>query len=356
MNKIFFITAGGTGGHIIPAISIYYALKNRNYNVKFLCRKKDLKIVEQLRPIVHNLLFLPGKGLKRKFSLDNIFSLIYLLYGIIISLFWILKFKPDAILSFGGYISFPILVSGALKKIPIFLFEQNSYPGIVNRIFKRWAKVIFVNFKYTQKFFKNSIIVGNPVRDSLKRKISKKECARFFNIRPKNVILVMGGSQGALKINEIFSKIVDELKNFEIIWITGKFHFYKFKSKAKRGKIYITPYLKEMEYAYNIAKLAITRAGALTITELSYFGIPAILIPLPHSAENHQLINAKIIEKSGGGIVIEESELTPRILFDKINKIFKNKSQLKKMGNSIKKFYKQDATKKIIKIIEEKLK
>ena len=145
MNKIFFITAGGTGGHIIPAISIYYALKNRNYNVKFLCRKKDLKIVEQLRPIVHNLLFLPGKGLKRKFSLDNIFSLIYLLYGIIISLFWILKFKPDAILSFGGYISFPILVSGALKKIPIFLFEQNSYIGIVNRIFKRWAKVIFVN-------------------------------------------------------------------------------------------------------------------------------------------------------------------------------------------------------------------
>lgn len=356
MNKVFFIIAGGTGGHIIPALSVYQAIKKtKNCDAYFICRKKDLQIVEQLKSIKYNILFLPGRGLKRKLVLSNLISLIYVLYGIIISFFWNLKLKPSAILSFGGYLSFPVLTTGMLMRIPMFLFEQNSYPGVVNRIFKNRARIVFVNFRYTRRFFKNSFVVGNPLRETLKQKLSADKCYKFFNFKNKDVILVMGGSQGALKINQVFSKIVEKLKNFNIIWITGKSHFNKFKSKQMDGRIYITPYLKEMEYAYNITKLAIARAGALTITELAYFGIPAIFVPLPISAENHQLINAKIVQEAGGGIVIEEKNLNPEILFQNISQIFKNRRLLKEMGNNIKRVYIPDSTAKIMKKIKQEI-
>ncbi|MBN1898428.1 MAG: undecaprenyldiphospho-muramoylpentapeptide beta-N-acetylglucosaminyltransferase [Spirochaetes bacterium] len=351
MIKRFIIAAGGTGGHIIPALSIFETLAKENHVVRFLCRKKDLDIVPQLKEIKKNLIFLPGKGLKRKLTLTNLVSFFYVFYGFFLSFFILLKVRPNAVLSFGGYLSFPVLCCSVLFRVPLFLFEQNSYPGIVNRLFKRWARIVFVNFEYTRRFFKRSLVVGNPLREALKKKVNKKEALKFFNINKKKIILVMGGSQGALAINKVIRESIDKLGDFGIIWITGKTHFQKFNSKKKKGQISILPYLQQMEYAYSLADLAITRAGALSLTELAYFSIPAIMIPLPVSAEDHQLLNARIIENKKAGLVIQEKDLSSRLLLQRIRELFKRKAILQRMKKSMKQLYHKDTTEKVIKTL-----
>ncbi len=357
MSSNIFVVAGGTGGHIMPALAIYSRLKKEKFSLHFICRKKDIRIVEQIEKIKNDMLFLSGKGIRRDLSFSNFLALLYVIYGILISLYWILKFEPKAVLSFGGYISFPLLFSSKLLGVPYFLFEQNSYPGVVNRIFSRWAAKIFINFVDTKKYFDKGIVVGNPIRDDLLQKVKRKDAFNYFgfNNMKKKVILISGGSQGSLRINEIAARIIEKMRDFNIIWITGSYSYEKFKEKSKKGSIYITSYLNDMVYAYSIADLAIVRAGAMTITELSYFGIPTIFIPLPSAAENHQFINAKIAEKSGGAFVFEEKNLNVNLILEKINMVLKKRSQYVKMKNGMKKLYKPLAVEKIVRIIKKEI-
>ncbi len=343
------ISAGGTGGHILPGLSIYDLLKTDNHEVKFICRKADYDFIEDLKNIKHDLIFFSGIGLRRRLSLRNVLFAYHLMMNFIRSLILFLTFYPDAIICLGGYITFPVLFVSYIFKIPFFLCEQNSYPGIVNRIFGPNAKKVFVNFKYSTKFFKNSIVTGNPIPKKLKEKISITQAYKFFNFNKKRkVLLVMGGSQGALRINQVFEKIIPKLNKYNIIWLVGKNNYSQFKKYQKQINTRVLGYLKETIYAFKIADVSVSRAGAMSISELAFFGIPAIFIPLPHAAENHQYINAYAIVKLGGGQIVEEKFLNEEILFQKINELLSNTSVLQKYKKNIRKFYQENSEKKIV--------
>lgn len=343
------ISAAGTGGHILPGLSIYDLLKTDNHEVRFICRKADYNFIEDLKNIKNDLIFFPGTGLRRRLSLRNILFAYYLMINFIRSFILFLTFYPDAIICMGGYITFPVLFVSCIFKIPFFLCEQNSYPGIVNRIFGSYAQGVFVNFKYSTKFFKNSMVTGNPIPKKLKEEVSINQAYKFFSFKKKRkVLLVMGGSQGALKINRVFERILPKLNKYNIIWLVGKNNYSQFKKYQEQINIRIFGYLKETIYAFKIADAAVSRAGAMSISEQAFFGIPTIFIPLPHAAENHQYINAQTIVKIGGGQIIEEKNLNKQILFQKIDELLSNTSALQKYKKNIKKFYQGNSEEKIV--------
>ncbi len=335
--KKYIIVAGGTGGHIIPALAVYELLKEKGYKLKFVCRKKDFYIVEQLKEIEEDTIKLWGRGFPRKLTIKNFFSFLTLILNCFISFFYILLYQPDGILAFGGYITFPWLASALIFHKKIYLFEQNSIPGIVNRIFYKYAEKVFVNFEYTKKFFPSAVVLGNPVKKELQKKMPVKKARESFGFKNKKpVLLVMGGSQGAEVINKTVAQIINEIKNLNILWLTGKRNYPFYKKYASKN-VCVIDYTTEMNRVYSASDIAITRAGAMSLTELAYYGIPAILIPLKIATENHQLINAKIYEELGGVYIIEEDNLNKEKLKKMLNQLLKNR---KKMSSQIRRAYK----------------
>lgn len=342
MKKMsFIITAGGTGGHILPGLSVYERLRSDKHDVRFICRKKDYLLIDDLKKIRTDLIFLNGIGWQRGISMRSMRNFIFLYFlfvNIVRTFFILLKYSPDAVIGLGGYITFPVLLISRWFKIPCFLCEQNSYPGMVNRIMSRSARRIFLTYDYSRRFLKNRtvIVTGNPLRHNISRAIDRKKAYQFFKFRSrKKVLLIMGGSQGAVKINETIRNILDSLKSFNIIWLVGKRSYQEYK-KYQSDQIRIIGYFKAMNYAYSIADLAVCRAGAMSITELSYYGIPALFIPLAIAADNHQFINARVLVKTRAAELIEEKKLSPDLLLNRIRKLAGQKAVYKK---NMKKFF-----------------
>ncbi len=353
----FLITAGGTGGHILPGLSIYNLLKAGNHEVRFICRKKDYSFIEDLKKIKTDILFFPGTGMRRRLALENILFIFHLTVNFIRSLWLFLTFYPDAVIGMGGYLTFPILSASVIFRVPFFLCEQNSYPGIVNRIFRSRARMVFINFEYSAKFFPVCKLTGNPLREQMKKKISLKQAHKFFNFKKKKkVLLIMGGSQGAQKINQAFEKVIPVLDKYNIIWLVGMNNYHLYKRYQRRTNIRIFKYLKEMNYALKTADLAVSRAGAMSISELSFFGLPALFIPLEQASDNHQYINADIIVKLGGGEIIEEKLLNDKRLFKKIEDMTSRRSVLLKYKKKIFGFHHKESEKEIVEEIYNQLK
>ncbi|MDD5067549.1 MAG: UDP-N-acetylglucosamine--N-acetylmuramyl-(pentapeptide) pyrophosphoryl-undecaprenol N-acetylglucosamine transferase [bacterium] len=337
----FIVCAGGTGGHILPGLSIYEELKKEKHEVKFVCRKKDLNLIEELKQISKNLFFLNGIGLRRSLSLRNILFLYYLAVNLIKTFLLFLRFSPDRVVCMGGYITFPVLLMSFFFRIPFYLCEQNSHPGLVNKMFGRFSQEVFVNFAYTRRFFKKVIVAGNPVRDAVQEAVDRTKAFHYFRFREKKpVLLIMGGSQGSLRLNYSVAGIFHNLQRFNIIWLVGKKNFNEFKKYRNEG-IQILPYLEKMNYAYSIADMALSRAGAMSITELAYYGIAALFIPLALATNNHQLINAGILAKAKAGELLEEKNLYSDILQSRISHVYQNRSLYRL---NIRKFYVKEST------------
>ncbi len=356
MKNRFFIAAGGTGGHILPALAIYYKLVSQLDFVKFICRKKDTSLINELNNIEQNLLFLNAIGFKRKFSYKNIIAGYWVVLNIIKSFYWFIKFKPEVVIGMGGYITFPVLLWASILKKNIFLFEQNSIPGMVNKLFYKKADAVFVNFEYTKKFIPEAILVNNPIRKSISKKISEKEAYKFFGFKNKlPVIMIAGGSQGAKIINSSVAEIINKLvENFNVIWITGRNMIDDYSKFGKLKNLFIEGFLENMNYAYSIADLVISRAGSMSVTEMCYFEVPAILIPLKIATANHQYFNAKSLSDRGAAVIIEEKFLTSKILFDKINDLFKT-GKIKSMKMKIKDSYIKNSDEIILQEIKRRI-
>ncbi len=354
MANKFFISAGGTGGHILPALAIYYNLISKKETVKFVCREKDLTLINELRKINSDLLFLNAVGFKRKISGRNFIAVYWIVINIIKTLFWFLKYKPDAVIGMGGYITFPVLFWANILKREIFLFEQNSIPGMVNKLFYKKASCVFINFEYTKKFIPDGILVNNPVR---LKKIKKNSAYKYFGfVKEYPVILISGGSQGARIINETIKDILPELvKKFNIIWLTGKNNYNAYRKYLKLKNVQIKGFLDEMSYAYSIADLVISRAGSMSLTEIIYFEIPSILIPLKIATGNHQYYNAKSLQQRGAAMIIEEKDLSPDMILKSINSIFHNKSNIGKMKRKLKNLYVKNSDRIIVEEIYRRL-
>ncbi len=356
------LTGGGTAGHILPLISIVREIKKnhseKNIDFYYIGPKDDFALTLLSREGVEVKTIFAGK-IRRYFSFKNVTDLLIKIpLGILQSFFHIFAISPDLIFSKGGYGSIPVILAGKILFAPIFLHESDIAPGLANRVAGRMALEIFTAFPVektgdfpTEKMFS----VGNPIRKDLLEKCGYDTAKRVFNLKgEKPIILVLGGSQGAQRINDKILVVLSKLlKDFEIIHQTGDRNFEQVKAEAEvvTDKDAIKdyhpfPFLneKELACAYQSSDLVISRAGAGTIFELAALGKPSILVPLEESAQNHQVRNAYAFAEKGSAVVMEEENFTPHFLLEKIRNLFSSKTKLKKMSEIARDFSKPDAS------------
>ena len=356
------LTGGGTGGHIFPLVAV-------SKQLKILAKEKGIKYLEiyYLGPddFGENILELEGikfisittGKLRRYLSAKNIIDIFKIPVGFIQSLWYMFHIMPDVVFSKGGYGSFPVIVASRLYFIPIIIHESDSIPGISNKITSGFAKKIAISFQKSKEYFKNQekiVITGNPIREDIKQGL-KEEAKKIFNLSGgKPIIFILGGSLGSKKINDLVLGILSELLlRYEIIHQCGKTNFEIITKESKAivsenllGYYHPYPFMyKELKHAYAAADIIISRAGAGSIFEIACVGKPSIIIPLSNSAQNHQKENAYYYASSGAAISLEESNLTPNILLDTINKIYSDPTMMERMKIAAKNFSKPEAAK-----------
>lgn len=360
------LTGGGTGGHLFPLIAVAKELKNISLErglydteIRFYGPKTtDESLYAALAD--ENIKFEPvmsGK-MRRYFSLQNPIDLIKFIIGIFQAQWKLFRFMPNVIFSKGGYGSLPIVIVGWMFGIPIIIHESDSIPGLVNKISSRFAKRIAIAFPSAAKYFQDSkvAILGNPTREDLMIG-SAEEAKTILKLKgDKNLILIIGGSQGARAINDLVMTSLDDLLlRYEIILICGEKNyrdlFNESEARLKQGQkeyFHLFPFLKsELKHALTAASLIVSRAGAGSIFEIAYLGKPSILIPLPNSAQDHQLENAYEYSKFGGAIVIEQQNMTPHLFLDNINRILGDENLFRQMSENALKFFTPQAARKI---------
>ena len=349
----FIISGGGTGGHIYPAIAIANELRSRFPKAEFLFvgaqDKMEMQKVPQAGYAIKGLWI---AGLQRKFTLQNLLFPVKLLSSLLKSRAIIKSFKPDVVIGTGGFASGPLLQMANSLNIPTLIQEQNSYPGITNKLLSKKANKICVAYENLERFFpkEKMILTGNPVRQDLIAIDSKrKEAIKFFNLDPsKKTLLILGGSLGARRVNQLIEKEKDSILNLnvQVIWQCGKFYLDEYK-KYDSNNVQVLAFIDRMDLVYAAADFVISRAGASSVSELSIVGKPVLFIPSPNVAEDHQTKNAKSIVDKNGALMIKESELD-----ENFNTIFSdlvtNENLQKQLSENIKKLAKVNATKDIV--------
>lgn len=286
--------------------------------------------------------------------------------GIVQAFFRIFVLSPDIIFSKGGYGSIPSALAGWILRVPIILHESDIVPGMANKIVARFATETIVSFPNTQYFPKNKmIVIGNPIRKDILTG-SKEEATKLFHLQgTKPMLLLLGGSQGAQRVNDMLLVVLNEaLQNYEIIHQTGEKNFVQVKAEAQvvvakeRQSLYHpVAFLKETElrHAYAAAALIVSRAGSGSVFEIAALGKPSILIPLPEAAQNHQIENAYAYQKAGACIVLEENNLTPHFFLERVHSLFSAEPELQRMKDAARAFGKPEAGRIIANYIIESL-
>ncbi|WP_339629493.1 undecaprenyldiphospho-muramoylpentapeptide beta-N-acetylglucosaminyltransferase [uncultured Maribacter sp.] len=314
-NYRFILSGGGTGGHIYPAIAIANELKRRHPNAEFLfVGAKDRMEMEKVPQAGYKIEGLWITGIQRKLTLKNLLFPIKLISSLMRANSIVSKFKPHAVIGTGGFASGPLLKMATVKGIPCVLQEQNSFAGITNKLLKDKVEKICVAYDGMEQFFPKDKIVktGNPVRsDLVELKASKSEALAFFELNvDKKTLLVLGGSLGARRINQL---VADHLTYFEelglqVIWQCGKGYYETYKSNQSET-IKVHAFLNTMDKAYVAADFIISRAGAGAVSELCLVGKPTFFIPSPVVAEDHQTKNALSLVGHNAAIMIREKDL-----------------------------------------------
>lgn len=340
------IAAGGTGGHIYPGIAIAEEFLKRNPENKILFigsydgLEKDLVPKEGFRI---RLIF--ARGLLRKISWKSISAPFITFIGFIQTLFFFLFNRPDYLILTGGYVSFPVAISAKILGIKLLLCEQNVLPGFVNRVLSKIVNVTILSFEESLQFIKGEVL-GNPVRKRI------REAPKWKSSKKR--ILIMGGSQGALRLNQEVIENLFKFKdsNIDIIHLVGA---RDYSAMIDRKSFSGYPFYYPISYLYNVEKelckadLVVSRAGATAIAEFLILGIPSILIPFPYSAEGHQDFNADVIEKHGAGIALKEKYIEK--LSDIITGIIKDETRLFEMSKAALNLAKPNAAKEIVDIV-----
>lgn len=322
------ISGGGTGGHIFPAIAIANALKTKFPNVDILFVGAEGKMeMEKVPAAGYKIIGLPIMGLQRRLTLENLKFPFMLLKSMRMAKRILNEFQPNVVVGVGGYASGPLLKAATKMKIPALIQEQNSYPGITNKMLAGKVQKICVAYQDMEKFFPKDKIVltGNPVRQDIKNLEAKRERAieHFELDKNKKTILVIGGSLGAKTINESIDagleKIVD--KNMQLLWQTGKWYADKAAKAVEPFQdkhIKTMPFIAKMDYAYAVADLVISRAGASSISELCIAAKATVFVPSPNVAEDHQTKNAMALVNQNAALLVNDMEaknkLVPQVL------------------------------------------
>jgi len=321
---------GGTGGHLFPAIAIADELKKLDLGAEILFvgtkHKIEARVVPQCGYAFRTIWI---SGLHRSFRIGNLLFPLKVIISFMQARSIIKIFKPDVVVGTGGYVSGPVLRAAVMMDIPTLIQEQNSYPGITTRMLANRVNELHLTFESSKKYFsrKDHVFVsGNPTRNTLENVDAAKAFVYFGFDRQENkkTLLIIGGSLGAHSINEAVQLHLDELikKGFRILWQTGKEYFPEASTAAQNFSpniISVFQFIDRMDYAYTVADLVVCRAGATTLAELTRLGKPAILVPYPHAAANHQVENARVMAESGAAEILYDAEVSEWLLQSVLN-------------------------------------
>ena len=363
------ISGGGTGGHIYPGIAIADALKEINPNTEILFVGAEGKMeMEKVPKAGYRVIGLPIRGLQRSFSKKNITENLKFplrMFNSLSKARTIIKdFKPDVVVGTGGYASGAILQVASAANIPTLIQEQNGYAGITNKILSRQVNAVCVAYPNMENYFPKQKIqfTGNPVRSDLKDLPNPIQTDfNYFNLlQGKKTILVMGGSGGAKTINEAILNELETIFNndFQLIWQTGKFYIDSIKEQLAtknllhHSHLFVSDFIYDMKKAYQCCDVVVGRAGALTISELTLVEKPAILIPSPNVAEDHQTKNAMALAKEDAAMLIKDNEADERLIPTLIY-VLNDEKQQEKLKNNIRVFARPDAAEDIAKCVME---
>jgi UDP-N-acetylglucosamine--N-acetylmuramyl-(pentapeptide) pyrophosphoryl-undecaprenol N-acetylglucosamine transferase len=350
----FILSGGGTGGHIYPAIAIANELKLRFPDAEFLfVGAKDKMEMQKVPQASYKIKGLWIAGLQRRLTFDNTLFPVKLISSLLKARTIIRNFKPDVVIGTGGFASGPLMQVAGFAGIPTVVQEQNSFPGITNKLLGKKASKICVAYENLERFFPKDkmVLTGNPVRqDLIDLHDKRKEAIAYFNLDSnKKTLLVLGGSLGARRINQLIAKeIIDfSSQGVQVIWQCGKFYFEEYKHFNENENIRVLAFIDRMDLVYAAADIVISRAGASSVSELCIIGKPVIFIPSPNVAEDHQTKNAKAIVDKGGAILLKESELDTQ--FEKVfNNLVKDENLQKSLSENIQKLAKVNATQDIV--------
>jgi UDP-N-acetylglucosamine--N-acetylmuramyl-(pentapeptide) pyrophosphoryl-undecaprenol N-acetylglucosamine transferase len=361
-NYKFIISGGGTGGHIFPALAIANEIKRRYPNSEFLFvgakGRMEMSKVPQAGYDIEGLWI---SGLQRKLTLKNLSFPFKLISSMMDAKKIIKKFRPDYVIGTGGYASGPTLRAAQSAGVPTMIQEQNSYPGITNKLLAPRVDHICVAYENMDKFFPKEKIIytGNPIRNEVIQIEGKKEEAvRYFTLSgDKKTILLVGGSQGALSVNKAIAENIEFFKREDIqfVWQTGSLYYEQALEVSKSfSNVRVVEFINRMDLAYSIADLVVSRAGAMAISELCAVAKPVIFIPLPSAAEDHQTKNAQSIAKNNAAVVIHNSEVVDKIV-PEIERLFEHSVLMDEMSLNISKYSVEDAASRIVNQIEKNL-
>ncbi|GIZ08943.1 undecaprenyldiphospho-muramoylpentapeptide beta-N-acetylglucosaminyltransferase [Flavobacterium sp. UMI-01] len=357
----FILSGGGTGGHIYPAIAIANELKLRFPDAEFLFvgaeDKMEMQKVPQAGYAIKGLWI---AGLQRKITLQNMMFPFKVIASLLKSRKIIKQFKPDVVIGTGGFASGPLLQMANMLGIPTVIQEQNSFPGITNKLLSKKADAICVAYENLERFFpkEKMKVTGNPVRQDLIAIENKRdEAIKYLQLDSnKKTLLVLGGSLGARRVNQLIEKELESIvaQGVQVIWQCGKLYFEEYK-KYNSSSVQVVAFIERMDLVYAAADVIISRAGASSVSELCIVGKPVIFIPSPNVAEDHQTKNAKAIVDKKGALMLKEQELDS--LFSVVfEALMKDQGKQAQLSENIKALAMPEATKliadEIVKLIK----
>jgi UDP-N-acetylglucosamine--N-acetylmuramyl-(pentapeptide) pyrophosphoryl-undecaprenol N-acetylglucosamine transferase len=365
-SNTLLIVGGGTGGHISPGVALYEEFVAAGARAFFLTGKKDARF-SSLRDVAEgDLIYYRAPSFSR-----NIVKLPFFALGFaaaVLRAYVIIKKKRvEAVIGMGGYVSAPALVAARMAGVPLFLCEQNTVPGKVTAFFAGSARAVYTTFESTRDYVRKElrdrlVLAGNPIRKKVLAAPDRESARRAFNMRHcKKVILAIGGSQGAMTINELVlglkASYPGEFKDVGIIWSTGGLSYEKYKQAVQRigdtGSLYMSPFIDEVGAAYMASDIAISRSGSGVMVELAAMGVPSILIPFPYAAMDHQDRNADEFVKAGASVKIANADAVPEKVFPALSELLGNPTLLSRMSARAREAARPDAAAAVVKSVME---
>jgi UDP-N-acetylglucosamine--N-acetylmuramyl-(pentapeptide) pyrophosphoryl-undecaprenol N-acetylglucosamine transferase len=361
-NYKFILSGGGTGGHIYPAIAIADELKSRYPDAEFLfVGASDRMEMDKVPQAGYKIEGLWISGIQRKLTLKNLMFPLKLIISLLRSRKIINTFKPDVVIGTGGFASGPVLQVATSKNIPCLIQEQNSYPGITNKLLGKKVNTICVAYDGLEKFFPKEKLklTGNPIRKDLLEVNSKQIEGKdaFTLIHSKHTLLVLGGSLGARRINQLIEANIDffETHNVQVLWQCGKLYYDQYKSYNTLKFVQVHAFINNMDMAYAASDIIISRAGAISVSELCIVGKPVIFIPSPNVSEDHQTKNAKAVADKTAAILIKEKDLDTDFQ-NQFSDLISNEEKRNELSENIEALALVNATNDIVNEVEKLLK
>lgn len=361
-SNVYFVTGGGTGGHIYPAMAVADAL-SEEAKVYYVGNRHNMEYgLANVKG--YKFLHVGVSGMPRKLSPKFFYWGVRLVRAILYSIRYIKKYKPKAVFATGGYVSAPMIFACIMTKTPYMMHDCDAMPGLVTRRLCKRAKYVSLAFEKAKRFIPNrrTVVTGNPIRKEFST-LTKDEARSIMGLENKLTLAIMGGSQGAKSINntavEIIKEFIQQYK-MQVIFQTGKKNYDEIIEKLKliypaweqEGALIVKPYFADMISVLKSSDIVVSRAGSLSLSEICASGAAPILVPYPHAAANHQRINAKCLVEMGACIYVEDKELDPNKLREVLNQLLSNPVKMNYLKQNTSYLAKFDATERIVECLK----